>query len=399
LSATADIGFPPATSKRQEPWRDRLVILSLWIWCALLSYPLFAVTRIEATTNEVLVYQTTGLLQFVIVALAIVHARVASALIGYSAFQATIVVVILLSLALQFHGPEASILEGIAYTVALLLAISCVSAVWTLQLDALVICLGGIAVIFATFGICAVAAFGWPEGRVVGSIHPNAFGSIMLTGFILSQFRGGPVMLGVRVACLVIAAAVSSRFAIVGCFLAFLVFELSYRPLGSRLVLFTLTAAFCLQLFPRFLTDLLALDDPSRNSASGFTGRETLWNLALAATANAPFGLGFKRPPLDISGHNGYLRLLLEFGMLGGGLIIASIASIVAKAMIEASLFAPSDDRLRRFACARAAGLTALAFASFFQPQLFNLGDIHGLAVILMLFSPGIGPEKRLKPA
>jgi O-antigen ligase len=396
LSAIADIKIPSATSKRQQPWRNRSVILSLWIWCALLSFPLFAVDAIEATTNQMLIYQTTGLLQFVIVTLAVVPGRAASAVMRHTPFQTTIVLVILLSLALQIHGPEASILEGIAYTLALLVAIACLSAVWSLPQDALAICFGGIAVILATFGICAIAALGWPEGRVVGNIHPNAFGSIMLMGFMLSQFREGLVMLGLRVTCLILAAAVSSRFAVIGCFLAFLVFELSFRPLSLRLALLVLAAAACLLLFPRLLTDLLALDDPTRNLDSGFTGREDLWNLALAAVADAPFGLGFKRPPVEIAGHNGYLRWLVEFGVLGGGLIIVSTVSTIAVALIEASLVAAADNRLRRFASARAAGLVALAFASFFQPQMFNLGDMHGLAIMLMLFSPRIGPKQRI---
>jgi hypothetical protein len=40
--------------------------------------------------------------------------------------------------------------------------------------------------------------------------------------------------------------------------------------------------------------------------------------------------------------------------------------------------------------------LVALAFASFFQPQMFNLGDIHGISVMLLLFSPSFGREMRL---
>ncbi|MEA2985273.1 MAG: hypothetical protein QOD94_1527 [Alphaproteobacteria bacterium] len=394
VSATANSTVPQLTLTRQELWRDGLVMISLWIWCALLSFPLIPLNVFEETTNQVLIYQASGLLLFVVVTMAVIPARTAGVLIRYSPFQATIVLVILSSLALQFHGPEASIIEGIAYTLALFVVILCLSAVWTMRPDSLAICLGGISVVFLSFGICAIAIFGWPEGRLVGGIHPNAFGSIMLAGFVLSQYCEGLVMLGLRVACLILAAAVSSRFAVIGCLLAFLVFEMGSRPSRLKLALLALAAVACLLLFPRMLMDVLALNDPARNLDSGFTGRDDQWGIAFAAIADAPFGLGFKRPPIDHAGHNGYLRWLIEFGVVGGGLIIASTVSIVVIALIDAAwLPSAADDRLRRLASARAGGLVAMTFASFFQPQLFNLGDIHGVAVMLMLFSPRIGPD------
>lgn len=367
-------------------------MMSLWIWCALLTFPLITVDVFEATTNKVLIYQGTGLLQFVIVTMAATPVRVTGALFRYSSIQVTIVLVILLSLALQFHGPEASIIEGIAYTLALLVTILCLSAVWTMRPDALATCLGGISVVLLACGVCAIAVLGWPEGRRVGGIHPNAFGSIMLAGFVLSQFCEGFVMLGLRVVCVILAAAVSSRFAVIGCLLAFLAVEMRSRQSRLRLAVLALAGAACLLLFPHLLMDVLALDDPARNLDSGFTGRDDQWSRALAAIVDDPFGLGFKRPDAEDSGHNGYLRWLVEFGIVGGSLIIVSTLAIVVIALIEAALFPGADDRLCRFASARAGGLVALTFASFFQPQMFNLGDIHGLTVMLMLFSPKIGP-------
>lgn len=389
LSVLADIHIHSCVSMHIERWRVWSVTLSLWIWCALLSFSLFTINTIDldATRTEALGYQAVGLLQFILVASAVVPLRAAMSVFRYSSFQLTIVLVILLSLILQFHGSEAAILGGLAYTVALLVVIACLSAVWTLPQDALAVALGGISVIFVTFGLSALAVFGWPHDRVIGTIHPNAFGSVMLAGFVLSQFGGGLMMVGLRAVCLIEAAAVSSRFAVIGCLVAFLTFELTFRPLSLRLPLLGLAALSCLLLFPHALSELLALDDPTRNLDSGFTGRDDLWGLALKGIAEAPLGLGFKRPPLDISGHNGYLRLLLEFGVLGGGLIIASIGCVVATALIETRLTTTHDESLRRFASARAGGLAALMFAAFFQPQLFNLGDVHGLAVMLMLFS------------
>ena len=396
MSALTDIRIRSAGLLRLESWRVWSVISALWIWCALLSFPLLTVDTVDMdlTTNKALVYQTAGLLLFVVVTWTVIPARAALSVFSFTPFQLVIVLVVLLSLPLQLHGPESAILSGIAYTITLLLVVFCLSAVWSMPREALVICFGGISSIYALFGLSAVATFGWPQGRVLGTIHPNAFGSVMLAGFVLSLFREGFAMLGLRIICLVLAAAVSSRFSVIGCLLAYLVFELSLRPFSARLVLPALAALAFLLLFPSSLMNLLALDDPSRNLDSGFTGRNDLWNRALEVIADAPFGLGFKRPPYESSGHNGYLKWLVEFGVLGGGLIIASTASSVAMALVEPWLITTTD--LRRFAAARAAGLVALTFASFFQPQLFNLGDVHGLTVMMMLFSPRIRPEQRL---
>src|SRR5258708_25092249 len=109
MSATANITFPHLTSTRQELWRSRLVMISLWTWCALLSFPLITVDAFEVTTNKLLVYQGAGLLQFVIVTMAVVPVRAAGALIRYTPLPAANVLVILFLLALQFHRPGASL--------------------------------------------------------------------------------------------------------------------------------------------------------------------------------------------------------------------------------------------------------------------------------------------------
>src|SRR6202022_4819355 len=111
--------------------------------------------------------------------------------------------------------------------------------------------------------------------------------------------------------------------------------------------------------------------------------------------ADNPFGMGFKRPSALAAGHNGYLKILLEFGIIGGGLIIAAVVSIVLRGLFEAIVNFREDSRLRRFASARAGGLVALSFATFFQPQMFNLGDVHGLSFMLLLFSLGRAPARQ----
>jgi hypothetical protein len=103
-----------------------------------------------------------------------------------------------------------------------------------------------------------------------------------------------------------------------------------------------------------------------------------------------PFGIGFKRTIGDESGHNGYLKILLEFGIIGGCLIIFCVGCILVMAGIDAVGRSGKDRQQHRFACARFGGLVALAFGALFQPQLFNLGDAFGISLLFLLFRPKI---------
>lgn len=373
--------------------RSTALSLSLWAWCACLFFPLASVdvwAAEGATIPLYQMYQVAGLSQFILVSLVAGPARPVRALALYNPFQAAILAVILLSIGLQLHGREIAVLEGTVYTLLLLAVIVCFSALWTVSDHELADCFGGIAVTVLIFCAYAIAVHGWPVDRRLGGIHPNMLGSVMLAGFVFSQFRRGYVMVAARLTCFVLATAVSSRFAMVGCALAFLVFEVTSRRLGGRLALLAFAAAAAALLFPDVLFGMLALDDPERNLNSGFTGRDEQWARAMAAIAESPFGLGFKRPDTEQAGHNGFLRTLIEFGVVGGSLMIAALAVIVVKALAEPAT--SRDPEGRRIAAARAGGIAALTFASFFQPQLFNLGDIHGLAMMLLLF--GVRPHR-----
>jgi O-antigen ligase len=254
--------------------------------------------------------------------------------------------------------------------------------------------MGGAALLFLGFGVLAIALFGWPKDRYVGEIHPNFMGSILLSGFIFSQFCKGMPMLLVKGACLVLAVVISSRFAVLGCMLAFFVFEATFKPVSLKVVFLVGLAALCLAVFPQQVAGIFALDDPTRGVGSGFTGRDDEWRLAFDNIANDPFGAGFKRTFADEEGrgigHNGYIKVFLEFGILGGALINLAVVGIVLRALFDATVFFRRDASRRRLVCARAAGLAALAFASVFQPQIFNLGDVHGISFMLLLFVPGL---------
>jgi O-antigen ligase len=367
--------------------RDTILIVSFLTWCVLLSFPLMAMEFRIGSDSQVVLYQLLGAAQYLTVALMV---RLSGDLIGrYDYFQISIFVIIFLSLGLQLHDDAVLVAVGIAYTVALVATIVALSLIFTMPAEAVARCLGGAAVVFVVFGVSAIALFGWPQGRQVGPIHPNFFGSVMLSAFIFSQFREGAFFLLLRIIAFGLAIAVSTRFALIGSLLAFLVFEITYNPFNLKLLLLSLLAVACFLVFNQQIVDVLALDDPARGVGSGFTGRDEEWAFALSEIADNPFGMGFKRPSAVAAGHNGYLKILLEFGIIGGGLIIAAVVSIVLRALFEAIVNFREDSRLRRFASARAGGLVALLFATFFQPQMFNLGDVHGISLMLLLFRPG----------
>jgi O-antigen ligase len=382
--------------------RDAILGLSFATWCFLLTFPMLAVVGEPGEgIGPVPLYQMIGAAGFLVVAA--LFGRFDDISSRYDNFQTFLITVLFLSLVLQLHDDAASILTGIVFTIAIIVTTVLLSHVSAMPAEAVARYLGLASIVLAGFGVSSVVLLGWPQDRHVGLIQPNAFGSAMLVAFVFSQFSEGILFLGVRIIGFVLAAAVSSRFAMIGCLLAFLVFEITWKPVNPKLLLLALLLPIGLLVFHDQVSSLLAFDDPSRNLDSGFTGRDERWASSLQAMESNPFGTGFKRAPVEAWGHNGYLKTFVEFGVIGGGLIIASVGCIVAGAVSDAIANSSGDERLRRLASARAAGLVALTFATFFQPQLFNLGDVHGISLALLLFwcrwPPARQPRSRLGEA
>lgn len=375
------------------------IIGAFWVWCALLSFPMIELNPdfADAPTTfalggTVLVGQITGIALF-IATVSLMHASRALASLGrLSLAQMAIIAIIYLSATLQLHDDEAATFIGVFYTFLLMLTAVMLSVVWTLPSGGIETSMNGASVIFCLFGISAMAILGLPDGRNVGGIQPNLFAAPLLAGFILSQFHAGKIGIVIRIMCFAMAAMVSSRYAMIGCITALVVHDLTFNGLRPWKVAAAIVGVLsCIFLWPQ-ITIMLALDDPSRDLSSGFTGRDEYWSAAMATITDHPFGIGFKRATAFESGHNGYLKTLVEFGIVGGGLIIFFVGCVVSVAGIEAVRSTGLDRQQRRFACARLGGLIALAFGAFFQPQLFSLGDAFGVTLLLLLFKPGTRP-------
>lgn len=341
-----------------------------------------------ALGGTVLIGQITGIALFITTVCLVRTSRALASLGRLSLAQLAIIGIIYLSVALQLHDDEAATFVGVVYTILLMLTALMLSVVWMLPPDDVETCMNVASIIFCLFGISALAVLGLPQGRNVGGIQPNLFAAPLLAGFILSQFHAGKTGIFVRILCLSMAALVSSRYALIGCISAFVVHDLTFNSLRPWKVAAAIVALLlCIFLWPQIAT-LLALDDSSRDLSSGFTGRDEYWSAALATIMDHPLGIGFKRASAFESGHNGYLKTLVEFGIVGGGLIILFVGCVIAAAGAEAVRSTGKDRQQRRFACARLGGLVALAFGAFFQPQLFSLGDAFGVSLLVLLFKP-----------
>jgi O-antigen ligase len=367
---------------------------AFWAWCALLSYPMIAdsypIYASSQAIGLVLFLATIGLVYF---------DRLGPAIGSMDLAQIAILIIICLSLFLQLHDDELSTLSGIFYTSLLAAMAVTLSVLWTLEPADFERCMTVASVVLCLFGISSIAILGWPETRNIGGIlQPNIFAAPLLAGFVLSQFSPGLIGIIVRILCLGMVALVSSRFATIACITALILHEMTFNPLGKAKIPVLVLALIAGIVFWPQIISTMALDDSDRGLSSGFTGRDERWHLALETIPNNPLGIGFKRAIGDEAGHNGYLRLILEFGIPGGGLLIFLLACSLAMAGIEAIRLAGKSRQQRRFDCARFGGLAALLFGAFFQPQVFSLGDAFAVSFMLLLFKPKPKSVRALEP-
>jgi O-antigen ligase len=379
------------------------VIAAFWAWSILLSYPLLVLdvdltqvineySTVNTESRAVAISQVAGLALFLITASVAHQFRVVEALDRLSPAAITMLAIFLLSFALQLHDDELPTMLGILYTSLLLATALLLSTVWTMAPDRLAMCLTGASVIYCSFGVSAIAILGWPDGRSIGDIHPNGFAVPLLAAFVLSQFRAGWIGITVRILCFSMVALVSSRFALIGCVVALVLHQLTFDPLNRWRILAAAVVLVVAIAYWSEISTILALDDASRNLSSGLSGRDIYWQRAFAAISQHPFGIGFKRALIYQSGHNGYLKTLLEFGIIGGGLVILCIACNIVIAGVDAVRSSAGTSQQHRFACARFAGLVSLSFGAFFQPQLFSLGDAFAVSLLFLLFKPRMSP-------
>ncbi len=163
---------------------------------------------------------------------------------------------------------------------------------------------------------------GWKK-RVLIGLSFVAFGLIFITG-----------SRGTLSAVLVAGAALLARGVGGGWMRRFRIRHLHFILL---LVLIPLAVAFLLQHnrighLGSFLVDFLSLNTSQRGVKSGLSGRTGVWQIAfriLRAHNRWLFGFGYRAGDRMVGTiDNGYVQLLFESGLIGGGLVLGSMLRV-----------------------------------------------------------------------
>jgi O-antigen ligase len=149
----------------------------------------------------------------------------------------------------------------------------------------------------------------------------------------------------------------------------------------------------------------MRLHDKSRGIGTGFTGRWASWQKGLETFWKSPLiGHGFRahlESKEELGSHSGYIRLLIETGLIGTGLAVMTVVIEalrrlkLAKRLRDAyASTMPGIDleqsfRLNAVACA--AMLTVLTYWVY-EPMYLNLGTVMSLIFFLMFAAPDFVP-------
>lgn len=126
-------------------------------------------------------------------------------------------------------------------------------------------------------------------------------------------------------------------------------------------------------------SDVLMLDDPRRGVDSGFTGRTGLWEAAFDVWMKSPLlGVGYRMHeqflPNGMPGHNAYLAMLADTGLVGFVWYIVLFGSSLVAA------FGIEDRRTRRFVVTL---IITRVVSGFFDRITINGGNIYSLFFVL----------------
>jgi len=140
------------------------------------------------------------------------------------------------------------------------------------------------------------------------------------------------------------------------------------------------------------IKSVFAVEDPRRGFGSGLTGRMDFWQLSMVDVANHPFlGVGFRAKGEAsgiIGGHNAFLTLAVQVGIIVAPLLIFAVLAIAVVTMFRCRAGFFVDVQFNSMAHSVGPAILAMSIGAFFQPQIFNLGDSFGILLILCLGFP-----------
>jgi O-antigen ligase len=234
-------------------------------------------------------------------------------------------------------------------------------------------------------------------GRLFANGIESNFWGLMGVGVVVCSFAHRSRILGIACAfagCITIYEA-SSRSSMVGVLGAALLIGTCYaislrnRSLviavgiaAAALLAVISFAPYLRHVVPDFVSDLLKLDDTYRGLGQGFSGRDTLWAMALDLWWRSPwFGVGYRQHelflPLGYSTHNAYLAMLADIGVFGFLWYLYLLVSSLT------ACFTIADRRTRNLALA---SITSYILIGFFERRAINAGNPVSILFLVLCF-------------
>ena len=250
-------------------------------------------------------------------------------------------------------------------------------------------------------------------GMGIGGINRNMTGMAGVGALVCCMIYPRKEIRWIGVACaLFMALIVSSRGSLVSLAAFGLAYYVAYHGTYRAVIhglLAAVAVAALLLVIPHLrhgiTNDVLMLHDRDRGIDSGFTGRMDFWKEALAKFQRSPLiGYGF-RGTIESNGlgsiHSGYLKLLVETGIIGTFLAVTAIVVECLRRFrlaVELRGLTPRDlpnidlaesVRLNAVAC----GTMAMTLTYWIYEQLYlNLGSVVSVALFLMITAPAYVP-------
>ena len=376
-----------------------LTMIGLALYLAFLVLPKAAESATDVADDDLRLYQIAGVLAFVgsvvIPLLARPGLRRFVARLWGSSVGIGVLGALLASagLAVMLEG---DVVAGAYALLTIGVLIAC-SVLWAMPRPLIERACGVLAVLGLAFCSFALWKYGVSSpGRFVGSLTPNHFANIALAAVILGTL--GPTLIRFAVVPIGVALTlpVNSRGTLVAIAVMLLVrwglrltSERRVVAIGGLSVACGLVTLLVLHPGLRSTVgdaaeDVFAMDDLSRGTGSGGTGRLELWRDAIDAIAERPLaGAGFRAVRQSdgriSTAHNAYIDLFQELGIPLAVTLIGCLAVAVVRRVRSARAVIAEDSAQLWIA----GGLLAIAINAMFEVHLLNIG--FPLSVVFML--------------
>jgi O-antigen ligase len=250
-------------------------------------------------------------------------------------------------------------------------------------------------------------------GSQIGGINRNVTGTIAVGAMVLCMLSPRK---SVRWAAIglasVLAVIITSRGSLVAMAAFFAVYYVTLKGSIKAVVHVALGAALLGFVFLAFNTiystiadDVFLLNNRDRGIGSGFTGRFDTWKQAIELFWKRPiFGYGFRasltQSTVEFGGiHSGYLRILLDSGVVGGFLVVSAVVvEGIRRFRLAMQLRTCSPGSLPGINVAESFRINSVACSTLaltlvlwvYEQHYVNIGSVISLVLLLMLAAPSI---------